>query len=83
MNELTKPEQAGLLSLLRQDTVLPDVSDPYSREILLIETQVAGTTHVLGIEIVRTMRTAGADYPDCASGLCPLRKVSIFITDAK
>ena len=59
MNELTKPEQAGLLSLLRQDTVLPDVSDPYSREILLIETQVAGTTHVLGIEEVAPFLTEG------------------------
>ena len=59
MNELTKPGQAGLLSLLRQDTVLPDVSDPYSREILLIETQVAGTTHVLGIEEVAPFLTEG------------------------
>ena len=59
MNDLTKSGQAGLLSLLRQDTVLPDISDPYSREILLIEVKVAGTSHVLGIEEVVPFLTEG------------------------
>lgn len=59
MNELTRSGQAGLLSLLRQDTVLPDISDPYTREILLLETQVAGTSHVLGIEEVAPFLTEG------------------------
>lgn len=47
---LARSQASGLLSLLRQDRALPDLPEPYARDIMLLETVVAGTTHVTGIE---------------------------------
>lgn len=43
-------QTSGLLGLLRQDRVIPDLPEPYAKDIMLVETIVAGTTHVVGIE---------------------------------
>lgn len=47
---LVKPEAGGLLGLLRQDTAIPDLPEPYARDIMLLDTIIAGTSHVVGIE---------------------------------
>lgn len=49
MNELTKNEPNALLSILHR---IPETeaAAPFSRDILLLETWVAGTSHVPGIE---------------------------------
>lgn len=50
MKELANTERAGLLRLLREESGLQPPDVPYSRDIFLLETLVAGTTHVVGIE---------------------------------
>lgn len=47
---LARAQTSGLLGLLRQDTELPDLPEPYAKDIMLLETIVSGTTHVVGIE---------------------------------
>ncbi len=47
---LANTEMPGLLGLLYQDRVIPDLPEPYARDIMLLETVIAGTTHVVGIE---------------------------------
>lgn len=42
-----RPTEGGLLSSLHSAAQLPT---PYAEDILLLETQVAGTSHVTGIE---------------------------------
>ena len=48
--QLAHTEASGLLRLLRSDPAAVDLPEPFSRDIFLLETQVAGTTHVVGLE---------------------------------
>lgn len=47
MNDLTRASAGGLLQTLHADLQAPA---PYSEDLYLLTTLVAGTTHVLGIE---------------------------------
>lgn len=47
---LARSEASGLLGLLRQDRMIPDLPEPYARDIMLLDSMIAGTTHVVGIE---------------------------------
>ena len=47
MKELSRTESGGLLKSLHSDMRLPA---PYSEDVFLLKTVVAGTTHVAGIE---------------------------------
>lgn len=47
MNELRKPEGGSLLQSLHAEVQLPI---PYSEDVFLLHTLIAGTTHVVGIE---------------------------------
>ena len=48
MKELTKLDPGGLLSMLHR---IPEqeAADPFGRDILLLETHIAGTSHVPGL----------------------------------
>ncbi len=47
MKELSRREAGGLLQALHSEVQAPA---PYSEDLFLLRTQVAGTTHVTGIE---------------------------------
>ena len=47
MKELSRVESGGLLQTLHSQVQLPT---PYSEDVFLLHTIVAGTTHVAGIE---------------------------------
>lgn len=50
MKELAKTNQAELLRLLRGGSGMEPVEIPFARDIFLEEVQVAGTSHVVGLE---------------------------------
>ncbi len=50
MNELSKSEGSGVVSLLHGRGGLPDLPKPFERDIFLFDTRVAGTSHIQGIE---------------------------------
>lgn len=50
MNELSKNEGSGVVSVLHGRGGLPGISKPFERDIYLFDTRVAGTSHIEGIE---------------------------------
>ena len=59
MKELTKLDPGGLLSMLHR---IPEqeADAPFSRDILLLETHIAGTSHVPGLEELEPYLIPGA-----------------------
>ena len=49
-NRLVPAESSGLLTLLHSNRRELDLPEPFSRDIMLLETQIAGTSHVVGLE---------------------------------
>ena len=47
MGELAKTQSGALVEVLHREKALPK---PYGTEILLLQTMIAGTTHVVGIQ---------------------------------
>ena len=59
MGDIIKPEGSGLISALHQSGGGLVIPKPFERDILLFETHVAGTTHVVGIEELEPMLQIG------------------------
>lgn len=56
MKELSRRDAGGLLQVLHSEVQAPA---PYSEDLLLLSTQVAGTTHVTGIEELEPFLQSG------------------------
>ena len=51
MNDLiTTTQNTGLITFLHRNNNMPVIPKPFERDIFLLDTYVAGTTHVVGID---------------------------------
>ena len=78
MKELARSERAGILRVLRPGDGMEPMEGPYSRDIFLIEVQVAGTSHVVGMDELEPFlqideRLSLVRVPDNPSDPCAIK----------
>lgn len=59
MGDITVKNKTGLIDVLHSRGKGTELQKPFEREILLFDTNVAGTTHVVGIEDIMTTLNVG------------------------